>query len=77
MAFWPKEYEDKLRELWTEGWTGTEIAQEINENIGLMPGSKRRGPRSLNRDMVIAKARRMGLPSRPSPLGARPLQDAE
>lgn len=69
MAFWPKDHEDRLRELWAEGCTGTEIADELNEKVGYLPrASPRKGPRKITRDMVIAKARRMALPSRPSPI---------
>lgn len=72
MAFWPKEHEDMLRELWAEGLTGTELAEELNEKCGFLPrAGVRKGPRPITRDMAIAKARRMGLPSRGSPIKPR------
>lgn len=73
MAFWTPEHEQLLKSLWESGYTGGEIAQELNERVGAIPrlGGKRE-PKKINRDMVIAKARRMGLPRRESPLGQRP-----
>lgn len=74
MAHWTKDHEAMLETLWAEGYSGTEIADELNEKVGPIPNPYgRRGPRKINRDMVIAKARRMALPRRGSPLGQRPV----
>jgi len=67
MARWPKEHEDKLRELWSRNYTGTEIAEELEP----LPATAKRPPQPVNRDMVISKARRMGLPGRASPIQPR------
>jgi GcrA cell cycle regulator len=61
---WTREQEDKLRELWAQGLSASQIAPLIPA------GSKPKGgePKPVTRDMVIGKARRMGLESRPSPI---------
>ena len=70
MAFWTPDHEELLKKLWAEGCTGGEIAQELNGRVGAIPRIQgNREPKKINRDMVIAKARRMGLPRRESPLG--------
>lgn len=73
MAFWTPEHEKLLAKLWAEEYSGTEIAREIMDQVGPLPRVTKNGePKKINRDMVIAKARRMGLERRPSPLGQRP-----
>ena len=67
MTIWTPQHEEKLRELWAKGWTGTEIAEALPP----LQGSSAKPPRKVNRDMVIAKARRMKLPPRGSPIGQR------
>lgn len=71
MAFWKPEHEQLLVTRWNEGWSGSEIAEELNKVIGPIPivsGKNAGKGKAINRDMVIAKARRMKLQSRPSPL---------
>lgn len=59
MAFWTQEHEELLVRLYKQGLTGSEIADEINEQLGGLPRHK--GPRKINREMALAKIRRMGL----------------
>lgn len=59
MAFWTQEHENMLVKLYKQGLTGSEIADELNEKIGGLPRHK--GPRPINREMALAKIRRMGL----------------
>lgn len=54
---WKPEAETMLRRLWGEEKTASECAEEMNA-----AGHK------VTRNMVIGKARRMGLQSRPSPI---------
>lgn len=61
---WTPEIEDELRRRWAAGQT----AREIADVLPAMPGEGELPPRRITRDMVIGKARRMGLPSRPSPI---------
>lgn len=57
---WTREQEDRLRDCWGEGKSASECAAAINE-AGL-------STKLVTRDMVIGKARRMGLEARPSPI---------
>jgi GcrA cell cycle regulator len=50
---WPIERTDRLRELWLAGATAGQIARQLGD---VSPAA------------VIAKARRLGLSSRPSPI---------
>lgn len=59
MALWSAEQEAKLEELWEEDLTASEIAKQL-------PPMK--SGKAVTRDMVIGKARRMGLTPRPSPI---------
>lgn len=62
---WTPEAEEKLRKLWKQGRTASQIAEEI----ATIPGPKHDPtPRGLTRNMVIGKARRLGLEARPSPI---------
>ena len=62
---WTPESENKLRELWSDGRSASQIAEEI----GAIPGPKHDPtPRAVSRNMVIGKARRLGLASRQSPI---------
>lgn len=58
---WNRDNEQTLRQLWDEGKTASQIATEM-------------GP-DFSRNMVIGKARRMGLSPRPSPIkrGSAPI----
>lgn len=58
---WNPSAEDMLRRLWGEDKTASEIAKEMTAS-----GHK------VTRNMVIGKARRMGLESRPSPIKRDP-----
>lgn len=60
MAQWTREQEQKLEELWDQGATASEIAAQLP--VMLKSG------KYVTRDMVIGKARRMGLEPRPSPI---------
>lgn len=55
---WTPDLEEKLRERWADGKPASAIAREISPPIG----------KQITRDMVIGKARRMGLDPRPSPI---------
>lgn len=55
---WTPDQESKLRQLWTEGLSASEIAKQIPVSEG----------KPVSRDMVIGKARRLGLEGRPSPI---------
>jgi GcrA cell cycle regulator len=57
---WTPPQEEKLRELWLANKSASQIAEEIAPLA--KPGKK------ITRDMVIGKARRMGLDPRPSPI---------
>lgn len=62
---WPKEHEEFLRKMWEdEERTASDIAKSLPE----FPASGKKPARAVTRDMVIGKARRMGLTSRPSPI---------
>lgn len=52
---WTDEHQEALRSLWACGFTAREIGRQL-----------RASPNA-----VTAKARRMGLPRRPSPIGER------
>ena len=51
---WPEQDVDKLRRLWDEGLSCSQIAREIGKG--------------LSRDAIIGKAHRLELPSRASPI---------
>lgn len=55
---WSPDLEEKLRTGWYENKTASEIAKDISPPAG----------KQITRDMVIGKARRMGLDPRPSPI---------
>lgn len=55
---WTPDLEDKLRDGWDAGKSASKIAAELSPEHG----------RQITRDMVIGKARRMGLEPRPSPI---------
>lgn len=61
---WSREQESKLRELWDAGETASEIAKALPP----MPATTKKPAKPVTRDMVIGKARRMGLEPRPSPI---------
>ncbi len=50
---WTDERIDRLRELWSQGITASQIADELG---------------GVSRNAVIGKAHRLGLQSRPSPV---------
>ncbi|MGA9581359.1 MAG: GcrA family cell cycle regulator, partial [Allosphingosinicella sp.] len=50
---WTDERIDRLKELWTQGMTASQIADELG---------------GVSRNAVIGKAHRLGLQSRPSPV---------
>ena len=52
---WTEERIDRLKELWTQGMTASQIADELG---------------GVSRNAVIGKAHRLGLQSRPSPVKA-------
>jgi GcrA cell cycle regulator len=52
---WTDERIDRLKELWTQGMTASQIAEELG---------------GVSRNAVIGKAHRLGLQSRPSPVKA-------
>ncbi len=52
---WTEEREETLRKLWASGVTASQIAEELGD---------------ISRNAVIAKAHRLGLQSRPSPVKA-------
>jgi GcrA cell cycle regulator len=64
MSRWTPEAEAMLRRRWREGATASEIAAELPE----LPAGKTRPAQRPTRDMVIGKARRLGLKARPSPI---------
>lgn len=64
MSRWTPLAEKKLRRLWNEGLS----AKEIAEALPMLPEHGKRPAMNPTRDMVIGKARRMGLPARPSPI---------
>lgn len=53
-ARWTDYQTDALRDLWDEGKTASEIAEELGGGV--------------TRNMVIGKAHRLGLEARPSPI---------
>src|SRR5687767_4761637 len=52
---WTDERIDRLKQLWTQGNTASQIAEELG---------------GVSRNAVIGKAHRLGLQSRPSPVKA-------
>jgi GcrA cell cycle regulator len=50
---WTEERIDRLKSMWTEGATASQIAEELG---------------GVSRNAVIGKAHRLGLESRPSPV---------
>ena len=58
---WTDERIDRLKELWTQGMTASQIADELG---------------GVSRNAVIGKAHRLGLQSRPSPVKASDPQSA-
>ena len=54
---WTDERIDRLKELWMQGMTASQIADELG---------------AVSRNAVIGKAHRLGLQSRPSPVTAKP-----
>lgn len=50
---WSQDRSERLEKLWHAGKSASEIAEEIG---------------GVTRNMVLGRARRMGLPSRPSPI---------
>ena len=64
---WTDERLDKLKKLWAEGWS----ISQIGEALG------------VSRNAIAGKAHRMGLPKRPSPISksktekAKPVNDKE
>ena len=58
---WTDERIDRLKELWTQGMTASQIADELG---------------GVSRNAVIGKAHRLGLQSRPSPVKANEAQPA-
>lgn len=63
---WTEEQESVLRKAWKRGRTASEIAKDLKGHETTRP---------ITRDMVIGKARRLGLAPRPSPI-KRELADA-
>lgn len=61
---WTPELERDLTDRWNRGETASQIAAGLPP----IPPKGKRPERKVTRDMVIGKARRMGLPSRPSPI---------
>lgn len=59
MALWSREQEDHLSRLWAGGSSASEIAEALP---AMQSG------RPITRDMVIGKARRLGLDPRASPI---------
>jgi GcrA cell cycle regulator len=57
---WTDERIDRLKELWTQGMTASQIADELG---------------GVSRNAVIGKAHRLGLQSRPSPVKPNEDQD--
>jgi GcrA cell cycle regulator len=57
---WTDERIDRLKELWTQGMTASQIADELG---------------GVSRNAVIGKAHRLGLQSRPSPVKPNEGQD--
>ena len=53
ISAWSEQEDDKLRSMWLEGLTSSEIAT-------FMP--------RRNRNSIIGRAHRLGLPARPSPI---------
>lgn len=64
MSRWTAEAEATIRRMWDEGRTASEIADALPD----LPAGRSRPAGRPTRDMVIGKARRMGLKSRPSPI---------
>lgn len=58
---WTPDQEEQLRELWAMGKPASQIVAAMSVD----------GGKPINRDMVIGKARRMGLAPRPSPIQRR------
>jgi len=56
---WTADQVFRLQELWESGATGLRCARLLNAEFDI----------ALSRDAVIAKARRLDLQKRPSPLG--------
>lgn len=64
MNRWTPEAEALLRDLWDKGQTASQIAEQLPE----LPAGKTRPAQRPTRDMVLGKARRLGLEARPSPI---------
>lgn len=62
---WTEAHENELRRRWNAGESAAQIAAVLPALPPREPGTSWR---KVTRDMVIGKARRMGLPSRPSPI---------
>lgn len=61
MGGWTEERIERLRELWAQGLSASEIAAALGE---------------ITRNAVIGKAHRLGLSARPSPIKRKPVVGA-
>lgn len=57
-ARWSEDNIETLKRLWSDGKSASEIAEVLSQG----------GRLYMSRNMVIGKARRLGLESRPSPI---------
>ncbi len=58
---WTEERVEKLKELWSQGMSASEIAEALGD---------------VSRNAVIGKAHRLGLSGRPSPIRKKPVRGA-
>lgn len=56
---WTREQENRVRQLWAEGDSASSVASKLAAEFT---------DATFTRDMIIGKARRLGLESRPSPI---------